>query len=148
MKTTNCKTLYKTPLCDKKSKWPLSSLSYHTCSILSPCLFPRHPFVLQWSWLYSALPPLTHTELCGGQVLGRNSSLLVKVSEKKGECLFILKTWDILVIEDIEKRDSCLKIWIPTNLREDRNNFSFTRIELFPYPHMIDPFPHSCTHLK
>ena len=33
--STNCKALYKTPLCDKKSKWPLSSLLYRTCSILS-----------------------------------------------------------------------------------------------------------------
>lgn len=63
--STNCKALYKTTLCDKKSKLPLSSLLGCTCSILSLCLFPRHSFVLQSSWVYSVLPPLTHTGVWG-----------------------------------------------------------------------------------
>ena len=128
--STDREALYKTLLCDKKSKWPLSSLSY--CSRLSPCLFPRHSFILQKSWVYSALPPLTHAEVCGRQVFGKNSSILVKVSEKKGECVFIH------YYQSQRRQKSFLfhpHRALPQAIEEE-------------LPHMTDLFPHSCSHLK
>lgn len=67
--STKGRAFYKTPLCDKKRKLPLPSFLYLAHSIHFPMSFPGIDST-KGVWVYSLLPLLTHTEVCGGQDFG------------------------------------------------------------------------------